>query len=136
MYNLNDLIKETMMKQPLLMLTVLLVTACSSTTGISKEEMARLDARHAEFMGKVAVETDCDKLAKSKTVLEESLVSLNKAKNFNHGANVLSVGAALLSFDPTDLADINSGADIQHQIQQVEEEITAVKRRAAVVCGS
>ncbi len=26
MYNLNDLIKETMMKQPLLMLTVLLVT--------------------------------------------------------------------------------------------------------------
>ena len=103
---------------------------------MSKEEMARLDARHAEFMGKVAVETDCDKLAKSKTVLEESLVNLNKAKNFNHGANVLSVGAALLSFDPTDLADINSGADIQHQIQQVEEEITAVKRRAAVVCGS
>jgi len=122
------------MKYPLLILTVLLVTACSST-GRSKEEMAKLDARHAEFMGKVAVETDCGKLAKSKTVLEESLVNLNEAKNLNHGANVLSVGAALLSFDPTHLADINSGTGIQHQIQQVEEEITAVKTRSADVCG-
>lgn len=121
-----------MMKKWILIPMVLALAACSTT---SKKDIARINAEHEARLNIISQTTDCTELESMSGRKQEALVQLKKAQNLGHAGNALTVGAALLSLNPTILFDARRHNDITQEIENTNKEIAAINERMKTVCG-
>lgn len=79
---------------------------------------------------------DCDTIQRQIRMTDEQIQNLAQIKSLNLGANALSVGGALLSFNPTLLFDMKGNGNLEEAKKSYVDRLARLKQLETAHCSA